>query len=41
MDPNEKLILKIGEDIPTKSIEVNIDSTGITQEQSVFFDTTD
>ena len=41
MDPNEKIILKIREDIPTKPIEVNIKCTGIAQEESVFFDTTD
>ena len=41
MDPNEKVILKIREDIPTKPIEVNIESTGIAQEKPVFFDTTD
>ena len=41
MDPNEKIILKNREDIPTKPIEVNIDSTGIAQEEPVFFDPTD
>ena len=41
MDPNEKVILKIREDILTKPIEVNIKSTGIAQEETVFFDTTD
>ena len=41
MDPNEKIILKIREDIPTKRIEVNIVSTGIAQEETVFFDPTD
>ena len=41
MDPNEKIILKIIEDIPTKPIEVNIESTGIAQEETVFFDPTD
>ena len=41
IDPNEKIILKIREDIPTKPIEVNIESTGITQEEPVFFDPTD
>ena len=41
MDPNEKIILKIREDIPTKPIEVNIVSTGIAQEEPVFFDPTD
>ena len=41
MDPNEKIILKVREDIPTKPIEVNIESTGIAQEEPVFVDTTD
>ena len=41
MDPNEKIILKIREDIPTKPIEVNIESTGIAQEEPVSFDTKD
>ena len=42
MDPNEKkIILKSREDIPTKPIEVNIESTGIAQEETVFFDPTD
>ena len=41
MDPNEKIILRIREDIPTKPIEVNIESTGIAQEEQVFFDPTD
>ena len=41
MDPNEKLILKIRKDIPTKPIEVNIESTGIAQEETVNFDSTD
>ena len=41
MDPNEKINLKIREDIPTKPIEVNIESTGIAQEEAVFFDPTD
>ena len=41
MDPNEKIILKIREGIPTKPIEVNIESTGIAQEEQVFFDPTD
>ena len=40
MDPNEKIILKIREDSPTKPIEVNIESTGIAQEKTVFFDHT-
>ena len=41
MDPNEKIILKIRKDNPTKPIEVNIESTGIAQEEKVSFDTTD
>ena len=41
MDPTEKIILKSGEDIPIKPIEVNIESTGIAQEEQVFFDPTD
>ena len=41
MDPNEKIIFKIREDIPTKPIEVNIESLGIAQKESVCFDTTD
>ena len=41
MDPNEKINLKIREDIPTQPIKVDIDSTGIAQEEPIFFDTTD
>ena len=41
MDPNEKKILKIREDIPTKPNEVDIESTGIAQEETVFSDPTD
>ena len=41
MEPNEKIILKIREDIQIKPIEVNIESTGIAQEEPVFFDPTD
>ena len=41
MDPNKKIILKIRGDIPTKPIEVNIVSTGIPQEEPVFFVPTD
>ena len=41
IDSNEKINLKIREDIATKPIEVNIESTGISQEEQVFFDTTD
>ena len=41
VDPNEKIILKIRKDIPAKPIEVNIESTGIAQEEQVFFDNAD
>ena len=41
MNPNEKIFLKIREDISTKTIEVNIESTGIAQEEQVFHDPTD
>ena len=41
MDPNEKIFLKIREDIPTEPIEVDIESAAIAQEKPVFFDTTD
>ena len=41
LDPNERIILKVRGDIATKPIEVNIESTGIAQEEAVFFDTTD
>ena len=40
MDPNEKINLKIKKDIPTKPIEVNIESTVTAQEEPVFFDPT-
>ena len=41
MDPNEKTNIKIKEDSPTEPIEVNLDSSGIAQEEPVFFDPTD
>ena len=41
MEPNERIFLKIKEYIPTKPIEVNLDSTGIAQEEPFFFGTTD
>ena len=40
LDPNEKIILKNREDIPRKPIEVNFESRGIAQEESVFFNPT-
>ena len=39
INPNEKLPFKIWEDVPTQPIEVNIQSTGLTQEDQVFFHT--
>ena len=41
MDPKEKIFLKIREDIPTSSTEVNIESTSISQEEPALFDTTE
>ena len=41
MGPKQKIISKNREDIPTKLIEVNIESAGIAQEELVFFDTKD
>ena len=41
MDPNENNISKNREDILTKPIEVNTESTGIAQEEPIFFDPTD
>ena len=34
-DPNGKVILKIREDVPTQTIEVNIEITGIAQKNPV------
>ena len=41
MNLNEKIVLKIREDIPTKPIEVNIEATGMAKEEPVFFDPID
>ena len=41
MDPNEKLFLKIRENFPTKPFELNLESTGIAQEEPVSFKTAD
>ena len=41
VDPKEKKVSKIRYDIPTKLFEVNIESTGLAQEEPVFFDTAD
>ena len=40
-DPNEKILLKTRKDFPIKPIEVNIESTGLAQEEPFFFDPTD
>ena len=32
MDPKEKLILKIREDVETRPIEVNVQSAGVSEE---------
>ena len=37
MDTNEKLILKIREDVETRPIEVNVHSAGVSEEEQVFF----
>ena len=37
MDPTEKLIPKIREDVETRPIEVNVQSAGVSEEEQVFF----
>ena len=37
MDPTEKLVLKIREDVETRPIEVNVQSAGVSEEKQVFF----
>ena len=37
MQPNDKLVLRIQEDITTKPIQVNIQSAGVAQEEQMFF----
>ena len=37
MDPTEKLVLKIREDVETRPIEVNVQSGGVSEEEQVFF----
>ena len=37
MDPTEKLVLKICEDVETRPIEVNVQSAGVSEEKQVFF----
>ena len=41
MDPNEKIFLKLRKHIPTQPIEVNIETSGIAREETVFSDPTD
>ena len=37
MDPKEKLVLQIREDVGTSPIEVNVQSAGVLEEEQVFF----
>ena len=37
MDPTEKLVLKIREDVETRPIEVNVQSAGVSEEEQIFF----
>ena len=37
MDPTEKLVLKIREDVETRPIEVNVQSARVSEEEQVFF----
>ena len=37
ISPKEKLILRLSEDIPTTSIEVHIQSAGVTEEEQIFY----
>ena len=37
MDPKEKLVLKIREDVETRPIEVNVQSAGVSEEEQIFF----
>ena len=41
VDPYEKFILEVREDVPTKPIKVMVESTGIVQDEPVFLVTTD
>ena len=36
-DPKDKLIMKIREDVQTLSIEINVQSAGVSQEEVVFY----
>ena len=37
MDPTEKLVLKIREDVETRPIEVNVQPAGVSEEEQIFF----
>ena len=37
MDPKQKLVLKIREDVETQPIEVNVQVAGVSEEEQVFF----
>ena len=37
MDPTEKLVLIIREDVETRPIEVNVQSAGVSEEEQIFF----
>ena len=37
MDPTEKLVLNVREDVETRPIEVNVQSAGVSQEEQIFF----
>ena len=37
MDPDEKLVLKVREDVETRPIEENVQSVGVSEEEQVFF----
>ena len=36
-DPKDKLVMKIPEDVQTLPIEINIQSTGVSQEEKIFY----
>ena len=37
MDPRDKLVMKIGEDVQTLPIEINVKSAGVAQEDQIFY----
>ena len=38
-DPNHKLVMKIYEDVQTLSIEINVQSAGVSQKKQIFYTT--